>query len=175
VSAQNFDLVDAALPGKRYRNCKLAAQLPSSLMPPVRITSPQRLLIAEAARRYADNDLDRLRRRKLRLHRGGCEIDAEHEQRGTEGVSRKAGNPDHTVAPCPGARFGQKSFIRGQHRSAVRMHHDIDEPARTRLHLGQRVIDLRQRIGARDQLGQIEHTNLRHLGHRLALSGGEPV
>jgi len=144
-------------------------------MPLMRITSPQRLPIAEAARRCADNDLDRLRRRKLRLHRGGCEIDAEHEQRGTEEVSRKAGNPDHTVAPCPGARFGQKSFIRGQHRSAVRMHHDIDEPARTRLHLGQRVIDLRQRIGARDQLGQIEHTNLRHLSHRLALSRGEPV
>ena len=88
------------MPGKRYRNCELAAQLPSSLMPLMRITSPQRLPIAEAARRYADNDLDRLRRRKLRLHRGGCEIDAEHEQRGTEEVSRKAGNPDHTVAPC---------------------------------------------------------------------------
>src|SRR5262249_57470263 len=46
VSAQNFDLVGAAVPCKRYRNCKLAAQLLSSLMPPVRITSPQRLLSA---------------------------------------------------------------------------------------------------------------------------------
>jgi hypothetical protein len=38
--------VGAAVPGKRHRNCKLAAQLLSSLMPPVRITSPQRLLSA---------------------------------------------------------------------------------------------------------------------------------
>src|SRR5262245_19314917 len=59
--------------------------------------------------------------------------------------------------------------------SMVRMDHDIDEPARTRLHLGQRVIDLRKRIGVRDQLGQIKHTKLRHLGHRLALARREPV
>src|SRR5262249_20708273 len=43
---QNFDLVGAAVPCKRYHNGKLAAQLLSSLMPPVRITSPQRLLSA---------------------------------------------------------------------------------------------------------------------------------
>src|SRR5262249_60350520 len=61
----------------------------------------------EAARRYANNDFDRLRRRKLCLHGHGCEIDAEHEQRSAEAASRKVGNPNHAVAPCPGARFGQ--------------------------------------------------------------------
>src|SRR6516164_5900626 len=59
--------------------------------------------------------------------------------------------------------------------SMVRMDHDIDEPARARLHLGQRVIDLRKRIGVRDELGQVKHTKLRHLGHRLALACREPV
>src|SRR5262245_61050955 len=66
-----------------------------------------------------------------------------------------------------------QSFVRVS--PMVRMDHDIDEPARARLHLGQRVIDLRKRIGARDQLGQIKHTKLRHLGHRLALARREPV
>src|SRR5262249_20075046 len=68
-----------------------------------------------------------------------------------------------------------KSFIKGLQRRAVGMAHDIDEPPRARLPLGQRVIALPQRMGARDQLGQIEQTNLRHFGHRLALSRREPV
>src|SRR5215831_3870475 len=66
--------------------------------------------IAEAARRYADNDFDRLRRRKLCLHGHGCEIDAEHEQRGAEAASRRVGNPSHAVAPCPGARSASISI-----------------------------------------------------------------
>jgi hypothetical protein len=51
--------------------------------------------IAEAARRYADDDLDRLRRRKLCVHRHGCESDADHEQRGNK--ARKPSNSDHPV------------------------------------------------------------------------------
>jgi hypothetical protein len=53
--------------------------------------------IAEAARRYADDDFDRLRRRKLCVHRYGCESDADHEQRGSKAASRKPSNPDHPV------------------------------------------------------------------------------
>src|SRR5262245_43449234 len=83
--------------------------------------------------------------------------------------------PIMLFAPSTGARFGVNPSFGPAPASVVGMDHDIDEPARARPHLGQRVVDLGKRIGVRDQLGQIKHTNLRHLGHRLALARREPV
>src|SRR6516164_7937560 len=69
--------------------------------------------IAEATRRYANNDFDRLRRRKLCLLGHGCEMDAGHEQSSAEAASRKVGKPSDAVAPCPGVRRLGKTYMRG--------------------------------------------------------------
>src|SRR5262249_943557 len=59
--------------------------------------------------------------------------------------------------------------------STVRIDHDVDESAWAARDLGERAVDLGERIGIGLELAQIKHARASHLGHQPSLPGREPV